>query len=698
MARLRNAPSAPPPATNATQPTKRSALREKTNTAKTTRATAKDKTAEKDAGDFVKEAAPRRGRSKRDAPTSDELVMAGGLGQRDATAAADADTIVVEQGSLPLTTDELAKSDGPPPPSAKPNRRPPRMTRKAVHTEAQSKVLDDLKKRMEATAKAQKAKPAAAKVAATAKKPNVAEPSPKPAATSRKSAASNVERSEFSMSPSPPPSGKLHSVQSAQKRTSIAQPGSALRVQGTPAVETSILALKNFMRRPRQGSMLAMVQQRTASARPSLAHTHVQQPDEDPSVFDLDDESEDAEDFEPEAEGTPVQLSKAKKPMSAKRRSSVKDRVATPASASNAKKRKSDGLDSSHSALDALKSKKRKSDPAPADDYLLPAYEDDAFVAPVQEMPVSSEQPATTAPHQPTSDVQVLNSSPESTPPTEPSSSDRRPSLDKQREAVPSTEEYDVPNSPALPAQADEDEDDELAVPNGTMAEPASSPLTTPEPEVIADTQRTDIYADPLTQISPPRQSRRQEPEKQRRKKAAMSTAALQSLLPKRRQKPQPRAKRTEYDISSDDDENAQLDASHLSDDEDDFGGRLRRQTKTTPAKGRKVKGKKALSSARKSTVPSKGRKSVAPSTAKGRTTKTYGRKAAATSDKENEEYNSAEDESSELPDTSLEMHEVAKSRELEEAKRKFAEVDEWDMSFESMSYEDHRSSSQGWR
>ena len=688
MARLRSAPSAPPPpATNATQPTKRAALRETTNTAKTTRTKADEKKSEKNGGDFVKDAAPRRGRTKRGAQISDELVMAGGLGQRDATAAMDADTIHVAHSDTPVTTDELAKSDAPPPPYAKPNRRPPRMTRKAVHSEAQSTVLDGLKKRMEETAKGQKTK---AKAPA-AEKATSSDSLPTPAPTTRRSAASNVERSEFSISPSPPPPGKLQSV-SAQKRTSVVPPGSVMRVQGTPAVETSILALKNFKRRPRQGSMLAMVQQRTASARPSLANTRAQEP-EDLSVFDLDDASGDAEDFEPEAEGTPVQLSKAKKPVSAKRKSIGKDRVATPASTVNAKKRKSDGLDSSHSALDALRSKKRKSGPAPADDEPLPAFEDDEFAVPPQEPQVSSRH-ATSEPRQPTSDVQVLNSSPESTPPTEPSSSDKRRPYDEPGVAVPSTEDQDRLHSPEPPAGLD-DEEDEYAIPNGTMAEPASSPATTPEPEIVAATQRTDIYADPLTQISPPRQPQRRDADKQRRKKAAMSTATLKSLLPKRRQKPQARKKRTEYDISSDDDEDTRLDASHLSEDEDELGGRLRRQTKTTPAKGRKQKSKAALSSARKSTA---ARKSAAPLGAKGKTTKTYGRKAAATSDKENKDYASGEEDDSELPDTSLEMQEVSKSKELEEAKKKFAEVDEWDMSFESMSYEDHRSSSQGWR
>ena len=82
----------------------------------------------------------------------------------------------------------------------------------------------------------------------------------------------------------------------------------------------------------------------------------------------------------------------------------------------------------------------------------------------------------------------------------------------------------------------------------------------------------------------------------------------------------------------------------------------------------------------------------------KGKTTRTYGRASAVTaSDKENENEASSEGEEGEA-NTSLSMREVAHSKELEEARRKFAEVDDWDLTFESMSNEDHRSSSQGWR
>jgi hypothetical protein len=187
-----------------------------------------------------------------------------------------------------------------------------------------------------------------------------------------------------------------------------------------------------------------------------------------------------------------------------------------------------------------------------------------------------------------------------------------------------------------------------------------------------------------------------------------MSTATLRALLPKRTQRQQPRAKRTEYDISSDEEEDdtTGFDTTHLDDDEDELGGRIRRQKQKAPAPSRgkkataksKSKSKQSLST-RKPSAPPPPAKSKAGAKAKGKTTRTYGR--ATASDKENagdEPLSDDDEENAHAGDTSLSMREVAHSKELEEARRKFAEVDNWDLTFESMSNEDHRSSSQGWR
>jgi hypothetical protein len=490
-------------------------------------------------------------------------------------------------------------------------------------------------------------------------------------------------------------------------------------ITGTPAaVETSMLALKNFKRRPRQGSMLEMVRQRRSSVQQSLMTVQPQDDDvEDTSVFDLGSASEGEEDFAPEAEGTPIQTSKTRKSTSTRKSASARKSVATTPAVKRSK-RKSDDLESPHSALDALKKKHRKSEVSHVEDEPLPSIDD-------EHQPAEhgmSEHEASPVPDPVTSDVQVLNSSPESTPPTEPSSTHKASNIEEADFAVPSTEEQARADATHEIAQEDqEDAEDDLDTPNATMAEPASSsPIASPIPE----TQRTDIYADPLTQDSPPPSP---EPARTRgkgnqKKPVAMSTATLRALLPRRTQRATQRPRRTEYDISSEEDEGTTFDTTNLDEDEDELGGRMRRQIRNAaPAKGKKAaaaaKSTKTKSNPKQqkstTTATSTRNKSTAPpapaatgkTKGKGKTkakpTRTYGRASAATatSDKENENENepSSEGEEGEA-DISLSMREVAHSKELEEARRKFAEVDDWDLTFESMSNEDHRSSSQGWR
>ena len=487
-------------------------------------------------------------------------------------------------------------------------------------------------------------------------------------------------------------------------------------ITGTPAaVETSMLALKNFKRRPRQGSMLEMVRQRRSSVQHSLMNAQPQVDDvEDTSVFDLGSASEGEEDFAPEAEGTPIQTSKTRKSASTRKSTSARKSVA-PTPAAKRSKRKSDDLESPHSALDALRKKHRKSEVSHVEDEPLSSTVNEDHSAEHR----MSEHEASPVPDPVTSDVQVLNSSPESTPPTEPSSTHKASNAQETDFAVPSTEEQARPDATLDNSQQNQEDDEvDLDTPNATMAEPASSsPIASPIPE----TQSTDIYADPLTQDSPPPSP---EPAKTRsrgaqNKPTAMSTATLRALLPKRSQRATQRPRRTEYDISSDEEEGTGFDTTNLDEDEDELGGRMRRQTRNAAS----AKGKKAIAAAAKSTrsnpkqqkppaktaTSTRNNKSTAPpppgkskgkGKTKAKTTRTYGRASASatatTSDKENEheDESSPEDEA----DTSLSMREVAHSKELEEARRKFAEVDDWDLTFESMSNEDHRSSSQGWR
>ena len=637
---------------------------------------------------LVQDARPRRGRQHKGTQDAEEFVMAGGLGQAGSE---DQTAPLSEQR---LTTDDLLGSDAPPPPTAKANRRPPRMTRKAVRSEAQSKVSEDVKKRMQATAR----KEAAPKKNGTLAASEDAAPSsnalPGRTLTARRSNKSAAERSEFSLSPSPPPPGKLNSV----KRSSLAQPGSAIRSGGTPGVENSILALKNFKRRPRQPSMLQMVQQRIGSARPSAVNM---QATEDPSVFDVEGVDDDEEEFAPEAEGTPLHKSKAKQQLEEKsKKPSNKKKKATDAAepVNMSKKRKSDELDNSSSALDALKAKRQKSAGPETEEEPLAAFRKS------QSARRSSSERQVTPEPQITSDVQVINSSPSTTPPTEPSSTARRGESPDLEIAIPSTEKQqdDVQYIPLNDLAADLEQD----IPNGTMAEPASSSPLPSEPPQVSATQQTDIMADPLTQISPPRPKQLKET---RKKSKPLNTATLQALLPKRRQPQKPRHRKSEYDIDSDSDadDGSPLDTSHLEENEDELSGRLRRHAKSTaPLKSKegastktKSRQSKAAPSNRKSSAAPPNRKSTAPSSRKKNSPKTYGRNAAATSDKENEGYESPnENDDSVLPETSISMVEAAQSEEIEQAKKKFAELDTWEMEFESMSYEEGRSSSQTWR
>ncbi|KAI7491527.1 hypothetical protein KC357_g1694 [Hortaea werneckii] len=706
MARLRSAPSTHPPSPAKAQP-KRQALREKTNTTRASQAPvyADDGNTE----GLVKTAKTRRGRQKKATQNEDELVMTGGLGGQEDNDAPRSDVMT--------TTDELAKSDGPPPPTAKKGnggRRPPRMTRKPVQSQAPSQVMAGLKKRMEETAQqeAEGKKTRSTHVEREATQETApSKPPPRRSVSTRQSTSTAREgQSELSLTASPPLSGKASTVQA--RRSSVAPPTSVLRPQNTPAAETSILALKNFKRRPRQPSMLAMVQQRTA--KPSAIDAAPET--DDPSVFDLAlGQSEDEEDdFRPEAEGTPMHKNKAKRvsAVSSKTKEGTSPAVHTEARATTAhsKKRNSGAMDTSMSALDALRAKRQRQS------LPVPTMEGDVVASTLSAAsPQHVSRPGAPSQPQADSEVQVINSSPSSSPLSETSELNRTEQNVAGEYVVPSTEqEHEEDLYGATPPRSSfqqqrqrallAEEEPEHDVPNATMAEPASS---SPLPHDPFDVAEPDVYADPLSQATQqPLESER--PVRSKKKVKPLSTANLQALLPKRRAKPRPRHRTTEYDFTSDEDEESELDADHLEEDEDELGGRMRRPT-STASKGRKGaapsnktkgRGGKSAQAARKSSAAPPGRKSTAATakTRKGQP-KTYGR-AANASDKENEDaYESIDEDGHDTTDLpAVDMRQVAKSKELEEAKKKFEEVDGWDMEFESMSQDDHRSSSQAWR
>ena len=496
MARLRSAPSAQQTA-QATQTT-RQALREKTNTART-KAPVYENDGNTDG--LVKDARPRRGQARKVAQREGDFVMAGALGLAD-------------------SSDRIAEQTQPPPP------------RKGATTTTSSSTTTTTTTTSTKTMR---------KPVTTEESISSAGSLPTKPPTARRSRASAIpERSHFSLPPSPPPAGKLGSVN--RHRSSLAQPGSALRAQATPGVETSILALKNFKRRPRQPSMLQMVQQRTASARPSAANAQV---NDDVDVFDLEDvEVEEEEEFAPEAEGTPVRVKKGSKQAARQAKNAVQKKqkvesgLPVKPSVASSKKRKSDDVDLSSTALDALRAKRHKPNASEVDTQVSGDQEDHFGY---HDLPEQHSSPP--PPIEP--EVQVIHSSPSSSLPSEPPSPERQRSPDLGI-AVPSTEQ-EQHEAQHIPLNDTQHEIEDHGIPNGTMAEPVSS---SPLPADPLATQRTDIMADPLTQISPPRPKRDRATKKTKAK--PMTTATLQSLLPKRRQPLKTRHRKSEYDVDSD--------------------------------------------------------------------------------------------------------------------------------------------------
>ncbi|EME79011.1 uncharacterized protein MYCFIDRAFT_208647 [Pseudocercospora fijiensis CIRAD86] len=660
--------------TKAAMPATRQALKEKTNTAKVNVPVYPD---DRDTEGLVKDAKPKRGRPKKYKQNEDELVMAGGLGPMS-------DKSASQPAEAPLTTDELVENKTASAAAPKTNTRPARTTRKIVQSEASSKVLQGLKERMEATARGQRAKPLA-----TAIPSDVVVTSSDPLSVKdnvRTSTTNAAEPSEPSLTPSPPPPGKLSAVKGT--RTSIIPPASIMKTHNTPLVESSILALKNFKRRPRQPSMLQMVQQRTASARPSLVNaTNIIVDDnavEDSSLLDLDldGEDEDEDDFAPEAEGTPLNAGKVVRSSvgRAKRRTLSQSKAQErQSSSSTQKKRKSDEADVSSGSLSALRAKRQKMVP----DSLQDEYEatqpgqdelDEEIVIRSSTARADTPQPTLT------SDVQVENSPSVSTPPSDPPPS-RQDYLAKGGSfIVPSTEREDDEEADVRPSVERDEGDADDDVPNATMADPLSS---SPLHNTFNNEQgEKDFMRPPATQISPEPVKR-----KSRAKSKPVKTATLQSMLPRRRRALKPRHRKSEFDFEeSDEDSDAPLQTSHLDVDEDELGGRMRNQTKSVQYTGRKnASTKKSKSSKTTQTTTNKPAKASAATSKKQQ--KTYSRRLEE-SDKENEGSDFEDAEESTLPEVCLSMQEVVKSKELEAAKAKFADIDDWDMEFESMKLE----------
>ncbi|KAL1625196.1 hypothetical protein SLS56_007391 [Neofusicoccum ribis] len=397
-------------------------------------------------------------------------------------------------------------------------------------------------------------------------------------------------------------------------------PPSAVKAQGTPAADTSVLALSKFRRRPRQPSLLRMMQQ-------SDVENEEDGGSADESGLTLDYS---LGDFEPDHESTPLNLRKGgvegaalgsepRTASSRKRKLAERGReeVQVPRSSPPVIGEQEVAPPPRETSSERLYSEASE---------LPPLGVADTQPEPVDE-PVLSDTMAPPRSTSPLSSIQVR----EETPP--PAKRPRR----------------------AAARNAANDEEDH-----------AADPLSSSDGDSASATE-TAVRS----------RNARKKTDKRKPKAMSLSTATLQSLLPRRRKKAATRhAKQTAaeaFEIPSSDVEEEEEEAS-ASDDEDELH-------RAPAAARRRKKGRAAKAAV---VVGGGGDK-------KKRLSRTYGRRS---SDKENQDGDvdasmyvrsgGESDGDEEVLETS-EMRDVRRSRELEAAAKKFAEVDEWEMEFESV-------------
>ncbi|QIX01231.1 hypothetical protein AMS68_006748 [Peltaster fructicola] len=367
------------------------------------------------------------------------------------------------------------------------------------------------------------------------------------------------------------------------------------------ALEHSILALKNFRRRPRQLSMLNMVKQRLASARSSLSGAG-----DNLALDDSDDSFELGDDFLPDAAGTPMYSSGIDAMGLRGVYSSSRDSEVTHGPT---KRKRTSGPSLEEVDNDILlKHRKLVSQSDDEDGKSLQQDETEAQASPAERV-----------------------------------SSTPQPGI-----------EYD---------------ENENALPDAPMS--ATSPLE--YPSGYEDLSHSSIYGPPLTQLTPPPLMKT----RAGTRKAPMSTAKLQSLLPRRRRQVVDSYPLPAFNLSSRYDENVLPveDSSDTGNDVSEFVQSKRQADKSTIAKTSRATGRPL--------------QQKSPNVMKQKQARTYARKKA-TVPEDSEPQHSNND----LTTTK----ETAKSNELEAARKKFAEVDAWEMEFENLTNEDSRASSQGWR
>ena len=560
--------------TNAKSDTSRGATRTTRATRNTKEAVASD---EDVTNGLVRSSTRRTG--ARNTHKDVDVRVSGGLGKRSEksspVANAEADK---SEFDVPVESEEEAQAVTP----VKKNvRKRPVRTVKKAQTDAQRLAIEGLKKRMEADkrANAEGVSPHERKRQSVARAPEAEKQNQNIAQAVRKSSSSPAQ---------------------AVPGTARKPPQSALKVQSTPGVESSVLALANFRRRPRQPSLLQMVQQ---------GELGQDTPGQDTTDFTL---GSDQDDFAPYDESTPLQTVKVQQAA-----------VTAPPAA-----QEEDDDELYRLSPQPPNPRKRKSD----------------------EMEREPE-------------IEVIRSSP-------------------SRLTSPIPSEADLPGEPSTIPGTAPDEDEESSEPrrqqihSDTFADPMSSsppPVPSQSPHKVTEAAAKHARP-PRRQATSPLQARVSQ-------QKALNTAALRALLPRRRIK----QRRSDYDVPSSSDMGQA--SSDIDEDADELAhrNRSRRLMKSSKVPAAKTK------SARKGHLsPITTKKPAA-----AKTKRTYGR-ASGISDKENDSSsslseltsNQSTEEREGTGDTSVETVAPKKNKrpisELQAAKAKFAEIDRWEMEFDS--------------
>ncbi|KAL1393135.1 hypothetical protein HDK64DRAFT_259437 [Phyllosticta capitalensis] len=446
--------------------------------------------------------------------------------------------------------------------------------------------------------------------------------------------------------------------------------------------ENSVLALSKFKRRPRQPSILRMVG----------ATSDVENNDND------NDDTEDLTlnyslgDFEPDHESTPLHLQKGRKSMGGE----------SEARTSSSRKRKFQELEFEHNEGSEIQVPASSPPVLPQNHMVVIESSSEHLYSDASDLPQhvpytqdplpgEEEDPLPEDAGEPVGHGTPNIYSETQAPPRSSSSSPPLDELDDQPEATPEAPKNRRSRRQPQPIKATQDD------PDSSSASDSNDDTETP-----ARTRKRSTRSKSKAPASKPNsKSKKQRP---------ITTSALASLLPRRRRPQRQRGNAADpFDIpsstSGDDNDDAatrNIEAQELSSDEDELAhdppprqrGKSKSATATTKSK------RPADSTRRKGKAAGGGDAAAAPSKkrgAGGRPSKTYGL-ARVSSDKENQNAD-GEDVDAEGRNTDGEEGEGGGVKEdLAKVAQKFAEIDKWEMEFESVSAEAGAGASSPWR